>query len=212
MLAHGYRASTQTQPQTPYLITDLGTLGGAESRAFGLAADADVVGSALRADGKTHAFLSTSVGKTMTDLGTLGGASSVATDINSSGAVVGHSMTALGSQEAFLYTKAGGMISLRTLGGTASDATAINLDGEVVGSAQTTGNTARRAFIYRNGVMTQLGRCSAVPTARRPASTMAVMSAAGQPLPATRRSAPSSTAAGLPAISARSSAKAWQRA
>jgi probable HAF family extracellular repeat protein len=149
--------STQTLPAPPYFITDLGTLGGTESSAFGLseAAYADAVGSAQRADGTTHAFLYT--GTTLQDLGTLGGASSVATDSNRSGAVVGHSLSSANNQKAFLYTKAGGMVSLRTLGGSASDATGISDAGEIVGSSQTAGNAARRAFIYRNGVMTLLG-------------------------------------------------------
>ena len=153
----GYGQFASTQPQPPYFITDLGTLGGVGSRAFGLRENADVVGSSLRADGKSHAFLASSFGKTIADLGTLGGASSVARDINVSGAVVGHSLSALNNQKAFLYTNAGGMVSLGTLGGSASDATAINRDGAIVGSAQTTNNAARRAFIYRDGVMTRLG-------------------------------------------------------
>ena len=158
VLGYERLASMQALPPPPYFITDLGTLGGAQSRAFGLAENADVVGSSLRADGTTHAFLATSSGKTIADLGTLGGATSVATDVNNfSGTVVGHALTALGNQKAFLYTKARGMVSLRTLGGSASDATAINRDDVIVGSAQTTNNAARRAFIYRNGVMTQLG-------------------------------------------------------
>ena len=158
VLGYERLASTQALGPAPNLITDLGTLGGARSRAFGLAENADAVGSSLRADGTTHAFLAMSVGKTIADLGTLGGATSVATDVNSfSGTVVGHALTALGNQKAFLYTKVRGMVSLRTLGGSASDATAINRDDVIVGSAQTTNNAARRAFIYRNGVMTQLG-------------------------------------------------------
>jgi probable HAF family extracellular repeat protein len=147
--------STQAPAAGPYFIDDLGTLGGAESRAFGISEAADAAGSAQRADGTTHAFFSS--GGTLADLGTLGGASSVATGVNQSGAVAGHSLSSLANQKAFLWTKAGGMVSLRTLGGSASDAAAINDAGDIVGSAQTTGNTARRAFIYHNGVMTKVG-------------------------------------------------------
>ena len=79
--------STQTQPPSPYFITDLGTLGGAESRAFGVSEAADTVGSSLVADGTSHAFLFS--GTTLTDLGTLGGAS-VATGLNGGAEVVGY--------------------------------------------------------------------------------------------------------------------------
>ena len=64
----GQRAvSTQTAPAGPYFISDLGTLGGAESRALGLSTGpAQTVGSASRTDNSVHAFLFV---KTMTDLG-----------------------------------------------------------------------------------------------------------------------------------------------
>jgi probable HAF family extracellular repeat protein len=150
--------STQTQPPASYFIVDVGTLGGATSSAFGLAESADTVGSSLRADGTSHAFLAS--GRTIRDLGTLGGVSSVATDANRRGAVVGHSLNAAGEQKAFLYTAADGMVSLGTLGGTASAALAVSDTGEIVGTAQRAGNAARRAFVYQNGAMTELGLAS----------------------------------------------------
>src|SRR5580765_7261677 len=111
--------STQT-PAGPYFLDDLGTLGGAESRALGVNENADVVGSAQRADGTSHAFLFS--GTSAKDLGSFAGASA-ATDVNRAGSVVGYSVTSVGNQKAFVWTKNGGMASLRTLGGSASDAT-----------------------------------------------------------------------------------------
>ena len=149
-------ASTQTLPPPPYFITDVGPIGGTQSPGAGLAESGDVVGSLLRADGRTHAFVYSSSQKTSKDLGTLGGASSAATDANRFGVVVGHSLNAAGQQKAFMYTAAGGMVSLGTLGGTSSAALAVGDGGEIVGTAQTAGNAARRAFIYQNGTMSLL--------------------------------------------------------
>jgi len=151
----GQRAvSTQTAPG-PYFITDLGTLGGAESRALGLSTGpAQTVGSASRTDGSVHAFV---FEKTMTDLGTLGGVSSAATGVNRSGTVVGRAQVAGGNNRAFVYTPATGIKSLGTLGGSQSQAFAINDAGDIVGSSDTANNAASRAFIYRNGAMSLLG-------------------------------------------------------
>ncbi len=146
--------STQTASD-PYFIADLGTLGGAESRALGLSPRGpETVGSASRQDGSVHAFVFVN---TMTDLGTLGGASSAATDVSRIGTIVGRAQIAGGNNRAFAYTPATGMQSLGTLGGSQSEAVGINDAGDIFGSSDTAGNAARRAFIYRNGTMSVLG-------------------------------------------------------
>jgi probable HAF family extracellular repeat protein len=146
---------TQTASD-PYFVADLGTLGGAESRALGLSAHGlETVGSASRTDNNVHAFVFV---KTMTDLGTLGGASSAATAVNRVGTVVGRAQVANGNNRAFAYTSETGMRSLGTLGGSQSEAVAINDAGDIFGTSDITGNAARRAFVYRNGVMSELGR------------------------------------------------------
>ncbi len=152
--AHWPISAQPTRPAGPYFVKDLGTLGGAESQALGINEPGQTVGSAQRADGTSHAFLFN--GTSLKDLGTLGGASSVATAVNRTGQVVGHSLSSAGTTRAFLYAD-GSLKSLGTLGGSHSAAYAINYNGDVVGSSTTTGNTATRAFLYRNGVMTRLG-------------------------------------------------------
>ena len=71
-----------------YHFTDLGTLGGASSAAWGINDAGQVVGEATTASGVQNAFLYS--GGVMSDLGTLGGQYSVAYGINSAGQVVGY--------------------------------------------------------------------------------------------------------------------------
>ncbi len=91
------------------------------------------------------------------DLGVLSGDQyTIARDINDAGAVVGtsHEFTLSGNDEseAFLWTDAGGMIGLGFLPGRAnSNATGINNLGQVVGTSD------NHAFLWENGVMTDLG-------------------------------------------------------
>ena len=134
--------------QTLNTATDLGTLGGTNSRGLGNNCNGQVVGqSDLVALGASDAFL-WDVARGMQDLGTLGGVMSWANAINCSGLVVGSS-TLLGEaqQHAFLST-ANGMLDLGTFGGTVSEAYAINKAGKVVGYARTSGDADTHAFVW----------------------------------------------------------------
>ena len=77
-----------------YTITDLCTLGGDTSQAFGVNNKGHVVGLAKLDSQIYHAFFWD--GKTMTDLGTLGGMFSSAYGINDSGVIVGSAQGADG--------------------------------------------------------------------------------------------------------------------
>ena len=81
-------------------MTDLGTLGGTFSQAFGINARGQVVGQSTVAIGQS-AFLWEA--GTMTDLSTLGGTGSVASGINARGQVVGRSRLANGQVHATLW-------------------------------------------------------------------------------------------------------------
>ena len=72
-------------------MTDLGTLGGDYSCAFGINDAGQVVGHPRLATGSIHAFITGPDGVGMTDLGTLGGDYSYASGINDAGQVVGES-------------------------------------------------------------------------------------------------------------------------
>jgi probable HAF family extracellular repeat protein len=114
-----------------YTFTELGTLGGSSSIAYGINDGGQVVGySYLTGNGSYHATLWNSA--MATDLGTLGGSSSIANGINNSGQVVGTSYTAGDAARYAALWKGGARINLGSLGGVGG-ATAINDAGQVVG-------------------------------------------------------------------------------
>jgi len=143
-----------TKPSGPavrYTLTDLGTLGGSFSQAFGVNNKGWVVGfSTTAGDVGLHAFLWRR--GVMTDLGTLGGSDplpySLALSINDRGEVAGLSETSNAdpSGENFcgdfliclpVVWRDGVITTLPTLGGNNGVAVAINGRGEVVGRAET---------------------------------------------------------------------------
>jgi probable HAF family extracellular repeat protein len=104
----------------------------------------------------------------MQDLGTLGGTSGCAINLNNRSQVIGYSNVPgdVGCPSAcevhpFLWG-GGGLRDLGTFGGTSGRAIAINDGGDVVGWAMDQ-NEQVRAFLWRNGVKTNLGTLSPLP-------------------------------------------------
>jgi probable HAF family extracellular repeat protein len=85
------------------VITDLGTLGGRESTAYGINEVGQVVGGSDNAAGKFRAFIWTD--GVMKGLGTLGGNNSIASGVNRAGHVVGQAQTASGATHATLWKR-----------------------------------------------------------------------------------------------------------
>jgi probable HAF family extracellular repeat protein len=137
------------------MLSDLGTLGGAESVAYAINSLGQVAGVAASPTNLDRAFLWDQ--GVMTDLGTLGGLRSFALGINDAGQVVGESdlTDQYGPTHAFLWEN-GTMTDLGTLGGGGSFANGINNAGDVVGGALVA-NGRTHAFLYHDGVMADLG-------------------------------------------------------
>jgi probable HAF family extracellular repeat protein len=135
------------------VTTDLGTLGGRQTRASDINDIGQVVGASENATGRMRAFRW--VNGTMRSLGTLGGNVSGAAAINNLGHVVGLSKVTGNIRDpqgnaivhAFLL-KNGVMTDLGTLGGLSSAALDINDAGQVVGWSQTSNGT-RHPFCGR---------------------------------------------------------------
>lgn len=151
---------TSTFGQVQYAITDLGTLGGTTSYAYGINNSGQIVGWADTTTAYRHAFLYSGSGP-IQDLGTLGGGNSFAYGINDSGQVVGEAdiSAGYGNYHAFLYSGSGPMQDLGTFGGVGSSASDINNSGQIVGRAGTSaGNGNYHAFLYSgSGPMQDLG-------------------------------------------------------
>jgi probable HAF family extracellular repeat protein len=158
----GYAEAAVTFAQRAFVYSagtmrDIGTLGGDFSVAIAINNAGQAVGQSRTADASSHAFLYEN--GTMTDLGTLGGQFSAARGINSAGLVVGLSALGgdVGETHAFRYCRCG-MIDLGTLpGGSYSSAEEINDAGLIAGVSDGAGFEGFHAFLYANGVMTDIG-------------------------------------------------------
>lgn len=150
-------------------VTELGTLGGAQSLGSGINDRGQVAGVSQTASGEWHAFLWRD--GEMVDLGTLGGPLSLVGNgmgplgaalgspdgaaLNDRGDVAGTSETASGEEHAFLW-RDGEMTDLGTLGGANSRAVAMNNRGQVVGYSETASGE-QHAFLWQDGRMVDIG-------------------------------------------------------
>lgn len=141
------------------VVTDIGTLGGSNSWAYGIANDGQIVGASdVAGVAAIHAFAY--FDGTMHDLGTLSGGNSTATAVNDHGDITGYSDPAFPGRpsqaRAFLYTN-GAMRDIGTLGGDVAYARAISAAAAITGTSMVAGNRASHAFVYSQGAMRDLG-------------------------------------------------------
>jgi probable HAF family extracellular repeat protein len=132
----------------PYVLTDLGTLGGLSAQAHDINEAGEIVGGSTTAALRSHAFLWRE--GVMTDLGTIGGNHSEAAALSDTGHIVGRSQNSLTKYHATLWAS-----------GTTTDLTptsdyavgyGVNDSGQVVGSIDNW-----KGFVWHNGVRTDLG-------------------------------------------------------
>jgi probable HAF family extracellular repeat protein len=138
-----------------FSIADLGTLGGASSRAYAINDTGDVVGEAATSSGATHAFL---FHQGMHDLGTFGATDSSARAINNAGTIVGWAAQNTDSTHAFAYYQ-NTMHDLGSLGGYQfqfSQAFGINKAGKIVGESGTAADVSIHDAVQFNGGVHQL--------------------------------------------------------
>jgi probable HAF family extracellular repeat protein len=128
-----------------YTVTDLGTLGGSQSRAFGLNNCGRVVGDSWPSGSSSnHPFFwnddnanGLSDPGEMKDLGTLGGDSATASALNGAGVAAGSGFDASSNLHSFVWTAASGKTDIGTIpGDTQSLAFDINDAGQVVGLSE----------------------------------------------------------------------------
>lgn len=141
-------------PPGPYILKDLGTLGGSSAQAHEINGTGQVVGYSTTSVSQARAFLWQN--GTMTNLGTLGGNASFANGINAFGHVAGSSTVAGGgsAQRAVLWDGSA-MINLTpdlaASGGSAGYA--VNDARQVVGAIS---SSFPAPFVWRDGVVTPL--------------------------------------------------------
>jgi len=132
-----------------YSVTDLGTVGGAVSHAYGINASGSVTGYALTAGGLQHAFLYN--GSTMSDLGTLGGTTSEGRGISDSGMVAGRSYYNGTSNFHPFRTLGGGLSDIGTFGGSEAGILGVSPNGIMTGYSWIPSDLGRIAFVYNPG-------------------------------------------------------------
>jgi len=140
-----------------YVPIEVGTIAGA-SRVFvtGINNNGLVVGTCSFSNGSFRAWAWSP--SEFRQLPTLGGNLAKAYGVNNRGDIVGEStITGIKFGRACMWRSDGQLINLGTLGGAGSWAISINENREIVGRSWITGNTMAHAFLYRNGVMTDLG-------------------------------------------------------
>lgn len=136
-----------------YIITDLGTIGGSESRAFGINFSGRVVGESDTPTSSDPENPFAWTNGSMTDIGNFGGGGGVAHAVNDIGYAVGAADLSLGgATHAFIWSDIFNKKDLGTLGSNFALAVDINNANQVVGQSDVSspGTVIERAFLWTN--------------------------------------------------------------
>lgn len=172
-------ATHQPRATLQYTVTAMGTLpGGSYVTPRAINNRGLVVGEAGAIDGLSHAFLYDN--GSMIDLQALveGAFASSGQGINDAGQIVGCFYSANGGQRAIVFSSDMQLQDLGTLGGDVACAASINQSGQITGWSNTEQGSVVHAFIYDNGVMTDIQAQAGWPKGR-PTSPLSI-NAAGQ--------------------------------
>ncbi len=139
-----------------YTITDLGTLGGKWSYAYGINEVGQVTGEASLTPFHAHAFRCD--GSSMENLGIKRAWWTAGYSINNSGVVAGQGkLQGMDYARALTFSPGGAITILPALPGGGNSAFALNDAGVVVGHSWNEDIPAGHAFAWQNGLMTDLG-------------------------------------------------------
>src|SRR5947209_14738240 len=120
-----------------YFIADLGTLGGLQSKAYGINNAGRVIGSSTPSGGSSSSSPFAWQSGTFTSLGTFGGDDGVAYGLNEIGYIVGNASTSTSNEHAFIWSDIFGKLDIGTLpGGAFATAYDINDSNQVVGQSE----------------------------------------------------------------------------
>ena len=140
----------------PYILIDLGTLGGGSARANDMNQNGQITGYATNSSNWSRAFRWDD--GHMVDLGTLGGSAGIGLGINGLGHVVGYSNLVPGGASVAALWRDGAVINMTPdlAAGQGSSARAINDSGQAVVQI-----SYGDGFLWENGVRTPLGHLGA---------------------------------------------------
>jgi probable HAF family extracellular repeat protein len=140
----------RAQTAVTYTVTDIGTLGGEQSKAHDIDNCGRVVGESFpTGSSSSHPFIW--INGQFTDMGTFGGDQGAAFALNDTGVAAGSALTASEDTHALIWSSAGGKTDLGVIpGGTFSSAYGINDSNQVVGLSEVPPLSAlsSRGFIW----------------------------------------------------------------